>query len=108
MNTWRYEPTSKAHSRTRGSLTPCNKAEQKEASHMIEPTKVDMETPVFIIRGGAYLLDEHAGVFIDSAGNYTAKTRGDPRAMSTILRSIADDLDDAVDSKETEEGTTHA
>lgn len=45
---------------------------------------------VFVARGGAYLLDEQAGVLIDSAGNFSAKTKGDPRALVVLLRSIAE------------------
>ena len=68
------------------------------SEQMTEPVKVEMTDPVFVLRGGAYLLDEHAGVLIDSAGNYSAKTRGNPRSLSLLLRAIADDIDDAADS----------
>lgn len=63
---------------------------------MTEPVGLEMETPVFVLRGGAYLLDEHSGVMIDSAGNYSAKTRGKPLSLVVMLRAIADDIEDAV------------
>lgn len=49
---------------------------------------------VYVRRGGVYLIDEHAGVMIDSAGNFLAKTRGNPRALAAMLRLIADDIED--------------
>lgn len=58
-------------------------------------TKVEMIEPVFALRGGAYLIDEHAGVMIDSAGNYSAKTRGGPAALAILLESIAEDVREA-------------
>lgn len=67
---------------------------------MIEPVKVEMSSPVFVMRGGAYLLDEHAGVLIDSAGNYSAKTRGNPRSLAFLLRAIADDIEDTAERGE--------
>lgn len=67
---------------------------------MIEPVKVEMSSPVFVMRGGAYLLDEHAGVLIDSAGNYSAKTRGNPRSLALLLRAIADDIEDTAERGE--------
>lgn len=60
---------------------------------MVEPTRRE-DAPIYILRGGAYLLDEHAGVLIDSTGNFAAKTRGDPRSLAILLRAIADDIDD--------------
>ncbi|MEW1705989.1 hypothetical protein AB0230_02000 [Microbacterium sp. NPDC089190] len=60
----------------------------------MQSTETPTETPaVYARRGGAYLLDDHAGVLIDSAGNYSAKTRGNPHSLATLLRSIADDID---------------
>lgn len=50
---------------------------------------------VWILRGGAYLVDEHAGVIIDSAGNYSVKTRGNPASLALLLRAIADDIEGA-------------
>lgn len=61
---------------------------------MTEPVKREMTHPVYVLRGGAYLLDEHAGVLIDSAGNFSAKTRGNPRALAVLLRAIADEIED--------------
>lgn len=49
---------------------------------------------VYVRRGGVYLIDDHAGVMIDSAGNFVAKTRGEPRALAAMLRLIADDLEE--------------
>lgn len=72
------------------------------SERMIEPVKVEMSSPVFVMRGGAYLLDEHAGVLIDSAGNYSAKTRGNPRSLAFLLRAIADDIEDAVEVRSTD------
>ena len=69
------------------------------SERMIEPVKVEMSSPVFVMRGGAYLLDEHAGVLIDSAGNYSAKTRGNPRSLAFLLRAIADDIEDTADAR---------
>jgi hypothetical protein len=63
-----------------------------------ENTKVDPDARkegVFVLRGGAYLLDEHAGVLIDSAGNYSAKTRGNPRSLAVLLRAVADDIEES-------------
>ncbi|WP_336991055.1 hypothetical protein [Leucobacter sp. VD1] len=56
--------------------------------------KREMTSPVYVLRGGAYLLDEYAGVLIDSAGNYSAKTRGDRRALAVLLKSIAEDIEE--------------
>lgn len=53
------------------------------------------EARVYVRRGGVYLLDEHAGVMIDSAGNFVAKTRGGPRAMAAMLRLIAADIEES-------------
>ena len=69
---------------------------------MSEPVKVDMVSPVFVLRGGAYLLDEHAGVLIDSAGNYSAKTRGNPLSLAFLLRAIADDIVTAAEVRSTD------
>lgn len=66
---------------------------------MVEPVRIEMTTPVFVLRGGAYLLDENSGLLIDNAGNYSAKTRGDPQEFSALLRAIADDIDDAVETR---------
>jgi hypothetical protein len=55
------------------------------------------ETPeIYVRRGGAYLLNEHAGILIDSAGNYSAKTRGNPRSLALLLRCIADDIEGCI------------
>lgn len=67
---------------------------------MTEPVKVEAEHPVFVLRGGAHLLDEHAGVLIDSAGNYSAKTRGNPFSLALLLRAIAEDIEDSARAKE--------
>ncbi|WP_156759543.1 hypothetical protein [Microbacterium karelineae] len=72
---------------------------------MTEPVKREMTSPTYVLRGGAYLLDEHAGVLIDSAGNYSAKTRGDPRSLVALLRSIADDIADDVETAQENRGT---
>lgn len=64
---------------------------------MIEPVVRVMSEPLFVLRGGAYLFDDHSGVLIDSAGNYSAKTRGNPRSLAFMLRSIADDIDENVE-----------
>ena len=65
---------------------------------MVEPVKRDMTSPVYVLRGGVYLLDEHAGVLVDSAGNFSAKTKGDPRALVVLLRAIADAIADDLES----------
>ena len=67
---------------------------------MVEPVKRDMTSPVYVLRGGVYLLDEHAGVLVDSAGNFSAKTKGDPRALVVLLRAIADAIADDLESAE--------
>ena len=69
---------------------------------MVEPVKRDMTSPVYVLRGGVYLLDEHAGVLVDSAGNFSAKTKGDPRALVVLLRAIADAIADDLESGELE------
>lgn len=61
---------------------------------MSENVKRVMTSPVYVLRGGAYLLDEHAGVLVDSSGNYSAKTKGAPRSLAILLRAIADDIED--------------
>lgn len=48
-----------------------------------------MTTEPYTYRTSPALLDEHAGVLIDSAGNVVAKTNGDPRSLATMLRLIA-------------------
>lgn len=60
---------------------------------MIEPVTRVMTNPVYVLRGGVYLQDEYCGVLIDSSGNYSAKTRGDPRGLAVLLRAIAEDID---------------
>lgn len=62
---------------------------------MNEPV-VRVDAPIYVLRGGAYLLDEYAGVLIDSAGNFAAKTRGNPISLAILLRSIADDIENEV------------
>lgn len=62
---------------------------------MIEPVRRE-DAPIYVLRGGAYLLDEHAGVLIDSAGNFSTKTKGDPRALAVLLRAIAEDIEDDI------------
>ncbi len=71
---------------------------------MVEPVKRDMTSPVYVLRGGVYLLDEHAGVLVDSAGNFSAKTKGDPRALVVLLRAIADAIADDLESEEQGQG----
>lgn len=60
----------------------------------IAPQEARDEGQIYVRRGGVYLLDEHAGVMIDSAGNFVAKTRGEPRAMAAMLRLIAADIEE--------------
>lgn len=69
----------------------------------IGPVKREMSSPVYVLRGGAYLLDEHTGVLVDSAGNYSAKTRGNPLSLVVMLRAIADDIGEDV-AREGHEG----
>ncbi|MGP4916212.1 hypothetical protein ACTXJ9_10975 [Brachybacterium tyrofermentans] len=47
----------------------------------------------YTLRAGVALQDEHAGVMIDSVGNYVAKTRSDPRSLALLLRMIADQIE---------------
>lgn len=62
--------------------------------HLTEvETKREMTNPVYVLRGGVYLLDEHAGVLIDSAGNFSAKTKGNPRSLAVLLKAIAEDIE---------------
>jgi hypothetical protein len=63
---------------------------------MSENVKREVTKPVYVLRGGAYLLDEQAGVLVDSAGNFSAKTKGDPRSLVVMLRAIAEDIEDDV------------
>ena len=66
--------------------------------HLTEvETKREMTSPVYVLRGGAYLLDEHAGVLIDSAGNFSAKTKGNPRSLAVLLKAIAEAIEDDVE-----------
>lgn len=58
---------------------------------MAEETRDDGQ--IYVRRGGVYLLDQHAGVVIDSSGNFVAKTRGEPRALAAMLRLIAADIE---------------
>ena len=67
---------------------------------MSEHAKREMTKPVYVLRGGAYLLDEQAGVLIDSAGNFSAKTKGDPRSLAVLLRAIADDIEDDIEPEQ--------
>jgi hypothetical protein len=60
-------------------------------------TKREMTSPVYVLRGGVYLLDEHAGVLIDSAGNFSAKTKGNPRSLAVLLKAIAEAVEDDVE-----------
>ncbi len=65
--------------------------------HLTEvETKREMTNPVYVLRGGVYLLDEHAGVLIDSAGNFSAKTKGNPRSLAVLLKAIAESIEDDV------------
>lgn len=50
----------------------------------------------YTLRAGVALQDEHAGVLIDSVGNYIAKTRDDPRSLALLLRMIADQIESDV------------
>ena len=72
------------------------------SDEMIEPVKREMTKPIYVLRGGVYLIDEHAGVLIDSAGNFSAKTRGNPRSLAAVLRMIADEIE-----TDTETGVNH-
>lgn len=47
----------------------------------------------YTLRAGVAVQDEHAGVLIDSVGNYVAKTRDDPRSLALLLRMIADQIE---------------
>ncbi|UOQ60353.1 hypothetical protein MUN76_15185 [Leucobacter rhizosphaerae] len=75
-------------------------SEQQEMGQAVLDSDVTpavvMESPVWVMRGGAYLLDEYAGVLIDSAGNYSVKTRGNPRALVAVLRAIAEEIEEKV------------
>lgn len=64
-----------------------------ERSSRVHTCTSDCHEGVYVRRGGVYLVDDHAGVMIDSAGNFLAKTRGEPRALAAMLRLIADDID---------------
>lgn len=68
--------------------------EERAIAEATEPIRVEMREPVYVLRGGAYLLDEHAGVLFDSAGNYSAKTRGNPMSLAALLRAVADDIEE--------------
>lgn len=69
-----------------------------------EPVKREMTEPVYVLRGGVYLLDEFAGVLIDSAGNFSAKTRGNPLGLAVVLEAIAESIREDV----AEEGAPEA
>ncbi len=73
------------------------------SNEMVEPVKREMTEPVYVLRGGVYLLDEHSGVLIDSAGNFSAKTRGNPRALAAILRMVADEIEADVEADDWED-----
>jgi hypothetical protein len=76
-----------------------NQEAVKMSEQMIEPTKREMTSPIYVLRGGAYLQDEYAGVMIDDCGNYAAKTRGDPRALVVLLRAIAEDIEGDIEAE---------
>ncbi len=61
-------------------------------------TKREMTSPMYVFRGGVYLLDEHAGVLIDSVGNFSAKTKGNPRSLAVLLKAIAEAIEDDVEA----------
>ena len=75
-------------------------SEQQEMDRAVLDSEVNstvvMESPVWVMRGGVYLLDEYAGVLIDSVGNYSVKTRGNPRALLLLLRAIAEEIEEKV------------
>lgn len=73
------------------SLGLPDRALQREVS-----TRREMTSPAYVLRGGVYLQDEHAGVLIDSVGNFSAKTKGSPRSLAVLLKAIAEDIDDDV------------
>lgn len=65
---------------------------------MVEPVVREMTEPLYVLRGGVYLLDEHAGVMIDSSGNFAAKTLGNPRSLAVLLRAIAEAIEEDVEA----------
>jgi|GEM_PF-6235263 len=69
----------------------------REKFHLLERRDEPTVPVAYVLRSGPYLLDEHAGVMIDSSGNYSAKTRGNALALVVLLRAIADDIEDDIE-----------
>ena len=59
---------------------------------MVEPVKRERTEPVYVLRGGAFRYDEFSGVLIDSAGNFSAKTRGNPLGFAAVLEAVAESI----------------